>query len=189
MNEYEAIAQLKRGDIRGLEILVRKYQLDAIRIAAPITGDLGQAEEIVQEAFIKVYHNIDKFDAERSFRSWFMRIVVNDALNLVKYQHRFVPIEDPDIGGEQFRCEKELDELTFEQMEFSDDHYLAKALQEVLMQLSPEHRAVIQLKYYLAMSEEEIADVIQVPLGTVKSRLHTAKQKFKCMLIRNEIYN
>jgi len=65
MDEFEAITQLKRGDVRGLEILVRKYQLEAVRIAFPITNDLGLAEEVVQEAFLRVYQRIHQYDCRK----------------------------------------------------------------------------------------------------------------------------
>lgn len=190
MDEQTAITQLKRGDIRGLEILVRKYQLYAVGVAAPIINDLGQAEEIVQEAFIKVFQNIASFDETRPFRSWFLRIVVNDTLNLVKRQNRLLPLDPPrDFENDSQKDESENSFLIFKQAEFGDEHDLAEALQKVLEDLSPEHQAVIQLKYYLSMSEEEIAEVVQVPVGTVKSRLHAAKQKFKNLLVRHEIYS
>jgi RNA polymerase sigma-70 factor (ECF subfamily) len=80
--------------VRGLEVLVRKYQLDAVRIANAITKDISLAEEIVQEAFLRVYQRIDQYDDARPFRSWFLRIIVNDALKAVTYQNRFIPLED-----------------------------------------------------------------------------------------------
>lgn len=181
MDEFEAITRLKQGDVRGLEILVRKYQLAAVRVAYSITNDLGLSEEVVQNAFLRVYDRIDQFDATRPFRSWFLRIVVNDALKIVNRQKRLVafnPESEQDDSGTAF-----IDHLLyFEQEEFSSQHDDAEILQEVLKSLSPEHRAVIQLKYVLEMTDEEISEVIQVPPGTVKSRLHAAKQKIRCLL-------
>lgn len=183
MNEIEAIACLKRGDMRGLEILVRKYQLDAVRIANSITKDLGLAQEIVQEAFLRVYHRIDQYDDVRPFRAWLLRIIVNDALKAVTHQNRFISFEgvdevdDSDIGSILTQSR-----LWFEQEEFTSTHENADALKEILNNLPPKHRAVLELKYYLDMSEEEIAMTVNIPLGTVKSRLHVAKQKLRCML-------
>lgn len=183
MNEIEAIACLKRGDMRGLEILVRKYQLDAVRIANSITKDLGLAQEIVQDAFLRVYHRIDQYDDVRPFRAWLLRIIVNDALKAVTHQNRFISFEgvdevdDSDIGSILTQSR-----LWFEQEEFTSTHENADALKEILNNLPPKHRAVLELKYYLDMSEEEIAMTVNIPLGTVKSRLHVAKQKLRCML-------
>ena len=190
MNEIEAITRLKHGDVRGLEVLVRKYQLDAVRIANSITKDLGLAEEIVQEAFLRVYWCIDQFDDRRPFKSWFLKIIVNDALKSLTYQNRFVSLEntvefdDNNLWGVLAESK-----LWFEQEEFSYSHENAQILQEMLNNLTPEHRAVLELKYYLDMSDEEVALTIHIPLGTVKSRLHSAKLILRSMMERDDFSN
>ena len=184
MNEKDAIAQLKRGDVRGLETLVRKYQLEAVRVAQPITNDLGLAEEIVQEAFVRVYQHIDQFDETRPFRPWFLRIVVNDALKLAEQQRRLVSLDSAQPSETATDSISLDDRLTYEQDEFGEKYDDAEMCQEILSGLSPEHRAVLELKYYLEMTDEEIADTIQIPPGTVKSRLHAAKLQIRSLLKR-----
>lgn len=186
MDEQEAITRLRQGDIRGLEILVRKYQLEAVRIAYPITNDLGMAEEVVQSAFLRVYERIGQFDDSRPFRAWFLRIVVNDALKTVKRQKRLVALE-PDPDHAEAGPSPTNPALYFEQDEFSSRHDDAELLREVLSTLSPEHRAVLQLKYILDMTDEEIAAVVHIPTGTVKSRLHAAKSKIRSLLKRSNL--
>lgn len=188
MNELDAVETLKRGDIRGLEALVRTYQLEAVRIATVITKDLSLAEEIVQEAFLRVYQCIDQYDCSRPFKSWFLRIIVNDALKSLIYQKRFIPIENTGEfdNGNLWDILSE-SRLWFEQEEFSEMHENAQILQEMLNSLTPEHRAVLELKYYLDMSDEEVALTVHIPLGTVKSRLHSAKSILRSRLERNEL--
>jgi len=187
MNEQEAIAQLKAGDVRGLEVLVRKYQLDAVRIANSITDDWGWAEELAQEAFLRVYRCIDQFDDTRPFRAWFLRIVMNDALKAVTRQNRLLPFDSTDdLSDSQVAPVPEADALWFEQEEFSDTHDDAAALQEILDHLSLEHRAVLELKYYLDMTDQEIAETLSIPIGTVKSRLHLAKLNCRSWLKRED---
>jgi RNA polymerase sigma-70 factor, ECF subfamily len=185
MDECEAIARLRRGDVRGLEVLVRKYQLEAVRVAFPITNDFGLAQEVVQDAFIKVYEHINQFDATRAFRPWFLRIVVNDALKCVQKQRRLVELE-PDCGPQNGSNGHRSGEsaLQFEQQEFGGRYDDVEALEAVLGSLSPEHRTVLQLKYYLEMSDDEIAETVDIPPGTVKSRLHAAKDRLRCLLLR-----
>ncbi|MCC6957576.1 MAG: RNA polymerase sigma factor [Anaerolineales bacterium] len=182
MDELTAITKLKIGDIRGLEILVRKYQLEAVRIAYPITNDLGLAEEVVQEVFIRVYQRIHQYDETRPFRAWFLRIVVNDALKTVKSQERLVSLEDDELFGQ--RAAQNNSKLRFEQEEFSDFRDDCDLIQELMQQLTPEHRAVLELKYYLEMSDDEIAETVQIPSGTVKSRLHSAKNHLRALVKR-----
>jgi RNA polymerase sigma-70 factor (ECF subfamily) len=79
MLENEAIVRLKQGDVRGLEILVKTYQLKAVRAAYLIVGDRALAEDVVEDAFLRVYERIGQFDPLRFFEPWFLRIVVNIA--------------------------------------------------------------------------------------------------------------
>ena len=84
MDEQEAIQQLKHGDIGGLEFLVYRYQLKAVRTAYLITRDLGLAEDVVQDAFLHVYRSIRGFDAARPFEPWFLRSVINASVKLMQ---------------------------------------------------------------------------------------------------------
>ena len=93
MEEQEAIARLKQGDIRGLRALVREHQVQAIRTAYLITRDRAQAEDIVQAAFLRAYERIDQFDAARPFAPWFLRSVANDALKAVTRDKRHISLE------------------------------------------------------------------------------------------------
>jgi RNA polymerase sigma-70 factor, ECF subfamily len=77
MDEKQAIHGLKQGDIHGLEFLVNQFQLKAVRVAFLITRDLGLAEEIVQETFVRAYKSIQTFKENRPFEPWFLRNVVN----------------------------------------------------------------------------------------------------------------
>ncbi|HML23985.1 MAG TPA: RNA polymerase sigma factor [Aggregatilinea sp.] len=182
MDERLAIAQLKKGDVRGLEVLVRRYQLEAVRIAFSIIGDQSAAEEVVQEAFIRVYQQIDQYDDDRPFRPWFLRIVANDAIKHVKRQLRLVSLDQIITTGEEDRGANPDERLYFEQAEFSISHDDAESMQALLDKLSFDHRAVLQLKYYMDMMDEEIAEALEIPVGTVKSRLHAAKRQIRCLL-------
>jgi len=93
MEEQEAIARLKRGDIGGLEALVRRYQVRAVRTAYLITHDRALAEDIVQAAFLRAYERIGQFDAGRSFGPWFLRSVVNDAVKAAARRKRQVSLK------------------------------------------------------------------------------------------------
>ena len=92
MEEREAIARLKRGDIGGLEPLVRAHYVPVVRAAYLITRDHGLAEDIVQAAFVRAYERIGQFDAGRPFAPWFLRGVVNDATKLAARRARQVPL-------------------------------------------------------------------------------------------------
>lgn len=180
MDEKEAICLLKRGQIAGLEVLVRKYQVRAMRAAYLVTGDAALAEDIVQEAFLRAFERIGQFDAERSFGPWFVRSVVNDSVKVATRRSRLVPLVreaddegqvhdalvDPDPGPEEW----------LERLALSD------TVGEALRTLSPQRRAAVVLRYYLELSEPEIAGRLRWPLGTVKRRLHDARRHLRVLL-------
>jgi RNA polymerase sigma-70 factor (ECF subfamily) len=100
MEESEAIARLKGGDISGLEPLVRAYQVRAVRAAFLICHDRALAEDLVQAAFVRAYERIGQFNAARPFGPWFLQSVVHDAMKAAARQWRTIPLE---IDGEEAR--------------------------------------------------------------------------------------
>ena len=95
MDEQQAIARLKQGDLSGLEFLVQQHQAKAIHTAYLILGDPAQAEDLVQTAFLRVARKINQFDDRRAFRPWFLRAIVHDALKAAKRQQRSLSLDEP----------------------------------------------------------------------------------------------
>ncbi len=181
MDEPQAIARLKRGDISGLELLVRHYQVRAVRAAFLIVRDQHLAEDTVQTAFVRAYERIHQFDSTRSFGPWFLRSVVNDAIKAAGRRERLVPLDsmvddredalgefltDPGLGPEDL----------VEQAESREFIWAA------LGSLSPTQRAVIVQRYFLDLSEAEMAEELDCPPGTVKWRLHAARTRLRLLL-------
>ncbi len=176
--EWEAIRKLKNGDITGLEVLVHKYQLQAVRAADMITRDRALAEDIVQAVFIRAFERIDQFDEDRSFGPWFLRSVINDAVKMVTRNRDLVSLDSLlEIPFEEGWINKELNPE-----ERITTREGCQQIWEALGQLSPEQRAVIVLRYYLGLSLEEISEEIAAPSGTVKWRLYKARKRLKKIL-------
>ena len=95
MEEQQAIARLKQGDLSGLEALVRGYQVLAVHAAYLIVADRSLAEDIVQSAFLKAAKKIDQYDSQRPFRPWFLRMVVNDCIKAARRQKRELSLDQP----------------------------------------------------------------------------------------------
>lgn len=177
VDERDAIARLKQGDMRGLEALMQAYQVRAIRAAYLVTHDLPLAEDIVQSAFIRAYERIAQFDDSRPFGPWFLRGVVNSATTAAGRQRRQVPLTgvnddapweplDSDPGPEQFVLAAET----------------ASEVWQALESLPAEQRAALVLRYYLELPEVETAARLGTPPGTVKSRLSAARSKLRTTL-------
>ncbi len=176
-DEQAAIARLKRGDIGGLEVLVRAYQVRAVRAATLITHDRALAEDIVQAAFIRVFERIAQFDDTRRFAPWFLRSVVNDAVKAVTRRRSQVAL-DATPSGDALPLPDSAPgpDALLEQAETQD------AIWRALAQLAPEQRGAVVLRYYLGLSEAEIAAEQDCPPGTVKWRLHAARKRLRTLL-------
>lgn len=180
MEEAEAIAQLKQGDVGGLEALVRGHQVQAVRTAYLITRDRALAEDIVQAAFVRAYERVGQFDSERPFGPWFLRGVVNDAIKAASRRECWVPLE-AGVGAEAVLADLLADPNPgpADLVEAADTR---RAVWEALGRLPPTQRAAIVLRYYLGLSGAEMAKELACPPGTVKWRLHAARNRLRVLL-------
>ncbi len=163
MEEQEAVARMKRGDIGGLEALVRQYQVQAVRAAYLIVRDREAAEDIVQSAFLRAYERIYQFDASRPFGPWFLRSVVNDAVKAATRRQRQVPLEARS-GSEGTSLADMLADPNPGPADLVEAAETRQAVLAALDRLPPAQRAAIVLRYYLGMSEAEMADELACPL-------------------------
>ncbi len=181
MTEKDAIVRLKQGDISGLELLVREHQTEALRAVYLIVQDQATAEDIVQTAFIRVYERISQFDGQRPFRPWFLRSVINDALKVTTRRNRQISLdavlEEAESALADFLKDSRPDPALL--TEIIDTRQI---VWQALGKLSPVQRAAIVQRYYLDLSEREMATVADCTPGTIKWRLHAAKQRLRMLL-------
>lgn len=181
MKEQKAIAKLKEGNISGLKALVRKYQVQAVRTAYLITRDRPLAEDIVQAAFLRAYERIEQFDSGRPFGPWFLRSVANDALKAVTRDKHHLSLEAERGRGDATLADflADLDPGPEEVVEATQAR---QAVRDALDELPPEQRATIALYYYLDLSVAETAERLSCPPGTIKWRLHAARERLRRLL-------
>jgi RNA polymerase sigma-70 factor (ECF subfamily) len=172
------ISQIRQGDILALEVLYEKYKGQVYRTALAITRDRGAAEDILQDCFLKVYTHVDKLDGSLPLSPWLYRVAVNLSYNWANASRRWlIPLEgviDHLVAGP-----RTLPESTFERGE------VQHVIQKAIASLSFEHRVVIVLFYLDGFSLNEIAYILDCPVGTVKSRLHYARQNLRRKLERD----
>ncbi len=177
MDERAAVDRLKRGDIGGLETLVRAHQTRAVRAAYLIVRDRPLAEDLVQGAFVRAYEKIASFDTKRPFAPWFMKVVVNAAIKAAKRRERTIPLQnrddEPDI---------QLADTALGPQELAEASEDRRRVWAALEKLSPVQRAAIVQRYYLGMSEAEMAKSGMSPPGTIKWRLHAARKSLAKLL-------
>jgi RNA polymerase sigma-70 factor (ECF subfamily) len=178
MDDRQAVRRLKDGDISGLEVLVARYQRKAVQTAYLITHDEQLAEDVAQETFVRVYQRIEKYDEGRPFAPYLLRSVANAALNAVEKTARWVQYG---AGSDVARVA----ELLREAGSVEDRAETARLKEEVaraLAELPPRQRAAIVLRYYLGMSEQEMAQTLAAAPGTIKWLLNAARGRLRSLL-------
>lgn len=182
MDETQAIQLLKQGDISGLEFLVARHQVKAVRTAYLITRDPGLAEDIVQDAFLKAFRAIRGFDATRPFEPWFMRSVVNASVKTMQRSARQVEVGDESDETLLAELAQRVESVESQVESIEVQNQIWDAMQK----LSPRQRAVVVQRYFLEMSEKEMAEEAGSSVGTVKWMLNAARQRLRGLLERSE---
>ncbi len=178
MDEQQAIQRLKNNDIGGLEFLVMRYQVKAVRTAYLITRDIGLAEDVVQDSFLQAYRSIHGFDAVRPFEPWFMRSVVNASVKVLQKSARQVQMgEDADESiFAELAAQVESVESQVESLEVQSQIW------DAMQKLSSRQRAVIVQRYLIDMSEKEMAVESGAAAGTIKWLLNVARERLRGLL-------
>jgi RNA polymerase sigma-70 factor, ECF subfamily len=175
LDEKRLIRKMKQGDMKALEPLVQVYQEKAIRTAYLICQDSEIAKDVVQSVFINIYKHIANFDESRPFAPYFFRSVANAAIKASRDSQRKSSIEEEDI----LAAYQDEPEEVIERLQLSEE------IEAALQRLKTEQRALIVLRYFLDYSEQEMAANLDIPTGTVKSRLYAARQILKAWLGRS----
>ncbi len=173
MGESEFVANARLGDAAGWEALVREHQTAVFRLAYLLLGDADEAEDVAQEAFIRAYRALHRFDPARPLRPWLLSIAANLARNrrrsVARYlnalQRAFAAAPEAAAGPAASTAPVEAAALA---------RVEAQALWQAVRQLGPADQEVIYLRFFLELPEAEMAAALNVAPGTVKSRLHRA---------------
>ena len=173
--ERMLIAKAKGGDTIAFESLVRKYQRAIYYLCYRMTGAHQAADDLAQDAFIKAYFALSHFKEEMNFFSWIRKIALNHAINYLKVRKREIS-----MGGNEMRVShnpdsspQEMPEETYQRKQ------MVKRFEQALQKLSAEQRAIFILRVYENQRYEQIAKTLDIPEGTVMSRLSRARQKLK----------
>ncbi len=175
----EALAVRARdGNHDAFAELVRRYQQGVVNLAYRLVGDWDTALDLSQEIFLRVYQNLHRFDARRPFKPWLYRLATNYCYDYLRRRGRrdraftttalapTLPISDEGANPETLALQGEIH----------------RAVEEVLASLPPRYRAAAVLRYLEGLSYQEIAEALDMPLGTVKTHLHRAREQMRAAL-------
>ena len=170
------VERVQRGDKRAFDVLVLKYQHKLVKLVSRYVRDPSEVMDVVQEAFIKAYRALPSFRGESAFYTWIYRIAINTAKNYLVAQGRRPPDGDIDSGDvDQIEGETELkDDATPERLLLRDE--IEETVMDAIAQLPEDLRVAITLRELEGLSYEEIAEAMDCPVGTVRSRIFRARE-------------
>lgn len=175
--DRELVARAQKGDKRAFELLVEKYQRKLARLLSRFVRDPSEVEDVTQEAFIKAYRALPAFRGDSAFYTWLYRIGINTAKNYLMALGRRAPTST-EIEAEEAEGFEEADQLrdinTPESMLLSNE--IAATVNATIDGLPEELRTAIQLREIEGMSYEDIARIMDCPIGTVRSRIFRARE-------------
>jgi RNA polymerase sigma-70 factor (ECF subfamily) len=176
ISDAECVRRVQRGETDAFETLIRRHEKTIFNLVYRMLGDTEEAAEVSQEVFLSAFRAAGQFRGDANFSTWLYRIAINHASTrrktLNSRQRKVVPIEsadslhDPEPGP----------------LEILEQQEIREKVQFALNQLEPEDAAVILLRDLQDVPYNEVAHVLEIPVGTVKSRLHRARQALKSRL-------
>ena len=174
--DHQLVSRVQKGDKRAFDLLVLKYQYKLQAIVSRFVRDTDEVADVTQEAFIKAYRALPKFRGDSQFYTWLYRIAINTAKNYLVSKSRRPSSTDIDVAdAEQFADnEKLIDDTSPE--DFIMTQELGQVIKDSLSQLPEDLRTALTLREFEGMSYEEIADVMDCPVGTVRSRIFRARE-------------
>ena len=178
IDESAVVTAARDGDQSAFGVLVRQYQRRAYAVAYSVVGNREDSLELAQESFVRAYRAIDRFDPTKPFYPWLYRIVKNTCFNHLKKKKR--------------RAETSLDKLMAAGYDAQDSSRnpqdmaelgdLKRAVHAAMELLTADQQEIIRLRHFLELSYSEIAACLDIPQGTVMSRLHGARKQLRCVM-------
>lgn len=176
------VRRVQRGDKRAFDLLVGKYQLRLAKLVGRLVSDRAEVQDVVQEAFIKAYRALPNFRGDSAFYTWLYRIAVNAAKNHLVARSRRPPADDVDItDGDVEEAGVVVADLATPESHTARDE-LAAALAAALAELPEDLRTALTLCEMEGLSYDEIARVLDCPIGTVRSRIFRARRALEAKL-------
>ncbi len=183
--DRELVAAAKLGENKAFEALLRKYRKSVYYMLLKMIKNPDDAEDLTQEAFAKAFNSIEKFDATYAFSTWLFRIATNNCIDFIRKKRvQTVSIDQPMEGddGSNIRFDVRDDDLDPNQSMLKQQR--KRFLNMAIDRLPEKYRKLVELRYFKELSYEEVAQELQIPLGTVKAQLFRARE-----LLNQELKN
>jgi RNA polymerase sigma-70 factor (ECF subfamily) len=169
----DVIARAKEGDTKAIDQLLKSQRQRSMATALRVLHNPDDAEDAVQDAFLKIWRSLPSFEGRSSFQTWVHRIVINASLDLMRKQAARPEISERSERGEDVDVSEPAHDVTPESE--LGNREIERLVHRAVATLPEVHRQVLELREFEECSYQEIAEIIQCPIGTVMSRLHHAR--------------
>lgn len=181
------IERARKGDRSAFDDLVYKYETRAYQYAYRLTTNAEEAGDIVADAFVRVYGALPNFKQQSSFTTWLYRIITNCFLDLRKREkNRQTSSLESTMSTEEGEMERQIEDPNAVSDEYVERNERERLMHEALAELPEYQRAMITMYHAEGLSYEEISEALDLPIGTVKSRLNRARISLREQLVKNE---
>lgn len=170
--DRDLVARCLGGDLKAFDVIVERYRQRVVSLTTRMTGDPSHGEEIAQETFLRAYTRLALYDRTRPFHPWLFRIAVNLCLNQRRGER---PREEP-VDPTEENGERELVSPAATPAEVAEARELQRSVRAAMLSLPPRYRAAVTMRYVAGLDYSEIAQALEVPIGTVKTHLFRAKE-------------
>ena len=176
------IERCKSGDQTAYALLVRKYQNSVFNLCRKMVRNPEEARDLTQEAFVKTFATLDRFNPVYAFSSWLYKITANLCIDHIRKQRmKMLSIDEP-VDGDEGSIARDLQDPGQRPDEVSERSEMRILIQDAIAQLPVHYREILILRHEQQLSYEEIAARLAIPLGTVKARIHRAREQLKGIL-------
>lgn len=181
LSDEEIVARVKDGDTALYEIIMRRYNQRLYRVAVAVLRDYAEAEDVMQEAYVRAYQHLDQFAGRAAFSTWLTRIAVHEALKRVRLRNRNVSLDD--VGHDGEASMNNVEEPSPDPEQNTSRAELCQLLQEVVLGLPEQYRTVIMLREIEGLRISEIAATLDLTEENVKVRLHRGRAMARGMIV------
>jgi RNA polymerase sigma-70 factor, ECF subfamily len=177
--EEKLVKKIKKGDRDAFAQLVELYKDKIYQLAYRMVGNKQEAEDIAQEAFLRVFANIDQYDPGYKFSTWIYRIATNLSIDHLRKRKQVYSIDRQGDGTDDIDWHERIADQAPNPEEQLVKGELQEQVQQALSNLTPKYRSIMILRYIEDLSLQEISEVVKLPVTTIKTRIHRGREALK----------
>lgn len=174
--DQELVKRVQKGDQAAFDMLFARYQVRILNLIGRYVRDADEVRDVAQEAFIKAYRAIPRFRGDSQFYTWLYRIAINTAKNHLVSRSRRPPSSDVDIEDADYRDDADMLRDSEDPESALARDQLQSTIHDALSQLPDDLRSALTLREFDGLSYEQIAEILECPVGTVRSRIFRARE-------------